>query len=256
MAAKKQKPAGNAGAKKGIRRGMPTKRSINLVLGDETKVSIPKLILGILFIIVAAVLFSKFLVIDRLNAMNEANSRVDMIQKDVERTEELLSQFGDVEETYAHYTYAGMTKQEQNLVDRVKVLELVGTILPAGETALNPQEFEARLVELIRDMHEGKENVPDMASFIMQLRELFLRIVPTGYTVTSWSVNANLLTVEIRGTSLQRLNRLARQLERESIVDSCAITTANKSEVKDSEEVVHARFIVYLQKPVEEVAQQ
>ena len=47
---------------------LPTKRSINLVLVDENKINPLTAILGVLLIVVLAGAFSKFLVIDRLNA--------------------------------------------------------------------------------------------------------------------------------------------------------------------------------------------
>lgn len=251
MAAKKKQPARKS-VKKGIRSRMPTKRSINLILIDENKVSLPKAILGIIVIVALAAVFSKFMVIDRLQEMSEASGRVAGIKGDIAAAESQLSQYGDVESVYAHYTLADMTPQELGMVDRVRVLELVGTILPAGETALNPREFEARVVDLIRETHRGSESVPDREAFSRELRELMLRVVPTGYTVNSWNVGNNLLTVSIKGTSLERLNRLARQLERESIVNTCAITTASKSEQKADSEVVQGQFVVYLQQPVDE----
>lgn len=251
MAAGKRKPPKSNGSKKGIRGRLPTKRSINLILVDENKISVPKAILGIVVIVALAAVFGKYMVLDRLNAMSDASSKVNRIRNRVADVETLLQSYGDVEDTYAHYTYAGMTSAEQSMVDRVSVLELVGTILPAGETSLDPAEFQSRLVELIRAYSAREGSVPDLAAFAAQLYDLIRRIVPMGYSVKSWNVSGNLLNVEIQGTSLERLNRLARQLEREGIVNNCAITTARKSGQAVTDEAVQARFIIYLQQTAE-----
>ena len=256
MAAKKVRPPKNNGPKKGLRGRMPVKRSINLILVDENKISVPKATLGIILIVILAGLFGKFMVLDRLNAVSAAASKVTRVKSELAAVEALLEQYGDVEDTYAHYTYADMTDAEQSMVDRVSVLELVGTILPAGETSLDPEEFQTRLVALIGDYCAGSEDVPDMNAFIAQLYQLIRRITPMGYSVQSWTVSGNLLNVEIRGSSLERLNRLARQLEKEAIVNNCAITTARKDGKQIADTNVQARFIVYLQKPKEEVKAQ
>ena len=255
MAAGKRKPPKNQGAKKGLRNGkLPTKRSINLILIDENKINPVLAALGIIIIIVLAVLFSKFMVVDRLAEMNVAQARAESARRRVEEASAMLENYDEIQNNYAHYTLDGMTQAELNLVDRVSILELVGTILPAGETNLVPEEFETRVVELIRARNEGEESVPDMPAFLSQLYGLFRRVVPTGYIVSSWSASGNMLSVSIRGTSLERLNRLARKMELESIVNSVAITTANKSDTRITDDAVQAQFIVYLQKAVEKEA--
>ena len=64
------------------------------------------------------------------------------------------------------------------------------------------------------------------------------------------------MTIEVSGTTLQRLNRLARLLEQQPIVDSCAITTANKKIPENTGEPVQAQLIIYLRKPPETPAEE
>ena len=72
------------GGKK-VLRNIPVKRSINLVLVNEKKVNVPKALLGILIIAALAGVFSKFLVIDRLNAMNSASGVAAQKKADFDR---------------------------------------------------------------------------------------------------------------------------------------------------------------------------
>ena len=65
----------------------------------------------------------------------------------------------------------------------------------------------------------------------------------------------NLLTVEMTGESLEKLNELAREVEENPIVDTCSIVTANKGKNKKVTRGVWGRFIVYLVQPAEEVAE-
>ena len=160
---------------------MPVKRSINLMLVDENKISPLKAIPGIILIVLAAALFSKYMVADRLIAMSQASGQVASLQSDLKEATQALEQYEGIEDKYAHLTYAGMTQEELGRVDRVRVLQLVSEILPEGDT------------------------------------------------VRSWSVNSNILTVDITGSSLQYLNELARRIEESPIVDVCAISTAKKN---------------------------
>ena len=74
-------------------------------------------------------------------------------------------------------------------------------------------------------------------------------------SATAWSVSENVLTVEVTGATLERMNQLARQIEAFPIVDSCTISTADKGNSKASAAGVKAKFLVYLQQPPKEVAE-
>ena len=256
MAAKKTKPAKGKSLLKGK---MPTKRSINLVLVDENKINPVTAILGVLLVVLLAGVFSKFLVIDRLNAMSQAQSRVTQLQHDLDNAMDALDNIGDIGETYAHYTLEGMTAAELNLVDRTLVLALMDSILPVVEPGPSEEEIAAILQSLFRPAPETENDALETARQRERL-DMLEQLVPVPeYVVNRWSITDNLLTVEVNGQTLERLNELGRQIERSPIVDSCTIVTANKDARRAVQDGVWARFIVYLQKPegeitVEEVA--
>lgn len=122
-------------APKGMRGKMPTKRSINLIVVDESKIELKKAIPLIIIIVVLAVLFSKFLVIDRINEVNQATARVSQLRSDLDTMNAAIQTFGELQEKYAHYTYSGMTAEEMERVDRVSVMELAETIFASGNQA-------------------------------------------------------------------------------------------------------------------------
>ena len=257
MAAKKIKPAKGKGVLKGK---LPTKRSINLVLVDENKINPLTAILGILLILVLAAAFSKYLVIDRLNAVSQAQGRVSQLQHDLDNAMDALDNIGDVSETYAHYTLEGMTAAELNLVDRTLVLALVDSILPVVEPGPSEEEIAGILQSLFRPSPVTDNDALETARQRARL-DMLEQLVPVPeYIVNRWSLTDNLLTIEVNGQTLERLNLLRQQIERSPIVDSCAIMTANRDARRnDKDDTVWARFIVYLQKPegeitVEEVA--
>lgn len=246
MAAKKIKPAKGKGVLKGK---LPTKRSINLVLVDENKINPLTAILGILLIVVLAGVFSKFLVIDRLDAMAQAQGRVTRLQGDLDSAMDALDNIGDIGETYAHYTLEGMTAAELNQVDRVLVLALVDSILPVVEEGPSEEEIAGILKSMFRDAPATENDALSTARQRARL-DLLEQLVPVPeYIVNRWSLTDNLLTLEVNGQTLERLNELRRQIEKSPIVDSCAIMTANKDARRNAQEGVWARFIVYLQRP-------
>ena len=225
---------------------MPNKRSINLVKVDENRISIPKAVLGILLIVALAGLFGKYLVYDRLMAVSEAQARVNRLQNTLDEAMTQMRAFGDVETTYAHYTLDGMTQAELDLVDRVDVLELVGSVLPAQAEAAAPDEAGDDWDEddWDEDDWDDEDDPADGAD---------VEAVEEGFAIQSWTVTENVLTIEAGGPTLEDLNRLAHQLEGSLIVDSCTISTANKATGRSTDGRVWAKLIVYLTRPVEEV---
>ncbi len=249
MAALSKKPARGGKSGKGVHGRMPTKRSINLVLVDENKVSIPKAILGILLIVGLAFLFGKYLVADRLVEVSQAAARVDRLQNSLDETLDLVNSFGDVENDYAHYTMDGMTQAELSLVDRVQVLDLVAAILPEpSETDDEDDEYDE---DDVYDEDDAFFDEDDEDGDGGEADDGEVR-----YAINSWDANENVLTIEVTGPTLESLNLLARSLEESPIVDSCTISTANKGKGKRVSGDVQAKLIVYLQKPAEEVAAQ
>ena len=254
MAAVKKAPPKGGGAKKSMRGKFPTKRSINLVRVDENKIDILKAIPGVLAILVLAAVFSKFLVADRLVAMSQASGRVSQLRASVDAATQAIQDFGEVEDTYAHYTYDGMTQAEMDLVDRTLVLDLVKNLLEYGKPT-ELEDFNNRLALLSEQVIKAATD----NRYPVDIRSSFRRAYEEAHRVdnsamSTWSVSANMLNVELTGRSLEVLNELAHAVEQNPIVDSCTITTATASkDVRVQSEDVRARFIIYLRQPPEEV---
>lgn len=207
---------GKAKGKQGIKtaktpRNMPVKRTINLAQVEEKKIGLSRALIGILLIVGLAAVFSKFLVTDRLSAMSQASGIASQKKADVDRLYEAINTYEGVEDTYAHYTFADMTKDELSLVDRSLVLEMMKTVFPADQTS-------------------------------------------------AWSLTGNILTIEVSVDSLNRLNELTRQMEENPIVDTCTVSTANRtisttqtnrsnSFFKEEDALVRARMVIYLHQP-------
>ena len=250
---KKPKKPKKQGGKKAIRGRMPSKQTINLILIDENKINPLHAILGVLLIVVLAGLFSKYLVADRLIAMNASAGRASQLKADLDKAMAAIDTFGDVETTYAHYTMAGMTQAELSLVDRARVLALVEKTLPETPSLEKMQRVTDRVNTQMHRYITGRLTLNEFNRAL--LKELW-EVFPPQYTISSWSVSGNLMTMDVTGNTLRTLNNLARTIETDPIVDSCTIVTAKKDKLLEIGGVVDARFTVYLQQPPaeEEVA--
>ena len=124
---KKKKSAPARGKR---RRGrMPTKTEINLAVVGEKHINGLIALPAILLIVVAAALFSKFLVIDRMLEVSAAQREVARLQARLDAGYEELADYGELADLYAHYTFSGMTKEEQERIDRVEVLSLMDRVV-------------------------------------------------------------------------------------------------------------------------------
>ena len=250
--AEKKKTKANA---KKLHGRLPTKRSINLVLNEENKVRASSAIPAVIAVIVLAALFSKFLVIDRLNEMNRAQVRIDQLQDELESVDAALSRIGNVDKDYAHYTYDGMTRQEMDRVSRTDVLKLIVDIQPPEEEGPNDNDLNRLMRYLFRQKPVTDDSRIDEARDAAR-KELFDQLIPVPvYVIMNWNVSENLLTIEVSGQTLEKMNEIARLIERSPIVDSCTISTANKSDLTTLIYPVRARFVAYLKKLSEQPAQ-
>jgi hypothetical protein len=120
--------------KKMSRRDMPVKRSINLARVGEKPLNLRIAIPAIVLIILGAMALGKFAVLDRLMAVDRAQSEVAALQAELDADYKAMNDVGDLVERYAHYTYSGMTQEELERTDRVKVLKLLQkAIIPKAE---------------------------------------------------------------------------------------------------------------------------
>ena len=243
---KKAPGKGKRQPKKGLRSRMPVKRSINLILVDENKISFTKAVPGIILIVLLAGAFSKFMVADRLVAMSQASGRANSIKSTLEDTTEALNRFEGVEDTYAHMTYAGMTAEELDRVDRVKVLELVATILPEGDTAKS------------WDLTGNILTVEITGSSLQSLNELAKQIEESPIVDSCVIATAKKDEMKTLGTlpgsdnsnkSLASALESRRQMVENGVVDSM-LSAMNQSQ-QELDEEVQGRFTIYLRQPPE-----
>lgn len=113
--------------KKSMRGRLPVKRTINLARAGVETIDPKAATAGIILIILAAAIFSKIFVADRLAAMFRADAEAAKLQSQLDSAYAQIGAYGDLEDEYAHYTYSGMTKEERSLVDRPAVIRMIQT---------------------------------------------------------------------------------------------------------------------------------
>ena len=108
---------------------LPTKRSINLAGVTEKKINLKIAIPAIILIVIAAALFSKFMVADKLAAVAKATSEVSDLRSQLDAGYAKLREYDTLDEKYAHYTYSGMTEEELSRADRVEVIDMISRVV-------------------------------------------------------------------------------------------------------------------------------
>ena len=125
-----EKKKGGAPARGKKRRGrVPTKKEINLAVVGEKHINGLIALPAILLIFLAAAMFSKFLVYDRLMEVSAAQAEVKSLQRQLDAGYEELADYQELADLYAHYTFSGMTEEEQQRVSRVDVLSLLDRVV-------------------------------------------------------------------------------------------------------------------------------
>ena len=149
---------------------MPTKRVINLATQGEKPMRVGLAIPAILLILAVAAVFSKFLVIDRLNEVSAAQAEVTRYQNKLDAGYEELADFDDLSLLYAHYTYSGFTNEELGRTDRVAVMDLIrrkvipwsvvsSWTLSGNQLVINMAAESLQQINLIVQQLEGEELV-------------------------------------------------------------------------------------------------
>ena len=169
---------------------MPSKRSINLAFLGEEKINLLIAIPAILLILVAAALFSKFFVIDRIAEVNAAQAHVASLRTRLNADYAELADYDDISELYAHYTYSGMTAEELQRTDRVEILSLLrrvivpratvssfslsGNVMTVGITSSSLQEINLLAQAL------GEEEIVDFCTVSSAVEDNRYVITPEG----------------------------------------------------------------------------
>ena len=117
-----------------IRGKLPVKKSINMAVVGQKKTRVSTALLAIILIVLVAGAISKFLVMDRFSEVEREEQKVRDLRNELSMANAKLDSFGELKETYAHYTFADMSSEELSRVERSDVVELIERIvLPAAE---------------------------------------------------------------------------------------------------------------------------
>lgn len=105
------------------------KKQINLALAGQKKKHYFVAIPAIGAIVAAAGFLGKVAVADRLVEMSVQQSLASDLQKQVDDVTDYIAGFGDLQQTYAHYTYQGLSVDELSYINRPKVLKLMKEVI-------------------------------------------------------------------------------------------------------------------------------
>lgn len=105
----------------------PEKTTINLVGAETTRDSLLTQIALFAIVLALAGIFAKFAVIDPLASGLDSNSEVAAAQEQLAALEVENASYAEVNAQYERYVAPGLTEDEQNLVDRDTVIDLLET---------------------------------------------------------------------------------------------------------------------------------
>ena len=143
------------------------KKQINLALAGQKKKRYFVAIPAIGAIVVAAGVIGKVAVADRLVKMSEAQSAASELQKQVDDITAYIDSFGDLQETYAHYTYQGLNADELSYLNRPEVLQLMKNVIFPKVTVSSWSVSGNQLTLPVTG-----ENLSDINSLVQELEQV------------------------------------------------------------------------------------
>ena len=143
------------------------KKQINLAFAGQKKKHYFVAIPAIGAIIVAAGVIGKVAVADRLVKMSEAQSAASELQKQVDDITAYIDSFGDLQETYAHYTYQGLNADELSYLNRPEVLQLMKNVIFPKVTVSSWSVSGNQLTLPVTG-----ENLSDINSLVQELEQV------------------------------------------------------------------------------------
>ena len=143
------------------------KKQINLALAGQKKKHYFVAIPAIGAIVVAAGVIGEVAVADRLVKMSEAQSAASELQKQVDDITAYIDSFGDLQETYAHYTYQGLNADELSYLNRPEVLQLMKNVIFPKVTVSSWSVSGNQLTLPVTG-----ENLSDINSLVQELEQV------------------------------------------------------------------------------------
>lgn len=143
-----------------------SKKQINLAFAGQKKKHYFVAIPAIGAIVAAAGFFGKVAVADRLVEMSVQQSLASDLQKQVDDVTDYIAGFGDLQQTYAHYTYQGLSVDELSYINRPKVLKLMKEVIfpkvTVSSWSLNGNQLTLPVTG---------ENLSDINALVQQLED-------------------------------------------------------------------------------------
>ena len=127
MADTMQKKPASKGMSLG-KKNIAGKKTMNLAF-HESSVNVKKLIPLILVIVIAALAFVKFGILDQTAKKVAALNEVSAKQSQLAAINVKLSGYDELEQLYGRYSYGWMTEAESSLVDRMEVITILEKII-------------------------------------------------------------------------------------------------------------------------------
>ncbi len=114
---------------------LPSKKTMNLYQIEITDNSWQRVIPYAILIIVIVAAFTKFGVFKRISQLNTLNEQVSKARIQLNTFNDALVDYDDIKSEYIRYTNDYMLEEEEKLVDRTKIIGLIGDYVSnIGET--------------------------------------------------------------------------------------------------------------------------
>lgn len=108
---------------------LPKKRAINFATVERKKKHYGWAAIGVLCVIVLAAAFSKYFVIDRMNAVFEKQKKVAEVQKEIDDIKAEINSFGEIQSDFEHNKILGLTPDELSFTNRLEILDLIDRVV-------------------------------------------------------------------------------------------------------------------------------
>ena len=189
-----------------VRGRMPSKQNINFALLGVKRTRWGLVLLTVLLIFIAGGAIGKFLIYDRFQAVNVAEAEASAMHRALDECNARIDAYGELNDTYAHYTYTGMTDEEKARVDRVAVLDLMQRVL-FTRTDLSSWSVRGNVLSLniegdtLQDINETVQQL--MADPLVDYCE-----VNTATTDVKWNGSWRLESDKVTASVLVYLNKV------------------------------------------------
>ena len=108
---------------------MPSKTTMNLAITEKAEGAKNTNIIIAIVCVVGVILFAKFGIWDVIQKEKAAQAEVDAVQEQVDQNTATLQRYEKVAEKYSHFYYAFLTDEELKIMDRIQLLDILGTEL-------------------------------------------------------------------------------------------------------------------------------